>query len=234
MPSSVQCNESATWIVVPAYNEEPAIAGVLADLQSLTHHVVVVDDGSGDATADVAVAAGDRVVVLKHPINLGQGAALQTGVTFALSRGAEIVVTFDADGQHCACDVELLLDAIAVHKADFALGSRFLGQTVEMPASRRYLLAAATWFTRVTTGLTLSDAHNGLRAMTRRGAMQINLRQNRMAHASEILDQIAQSGLKYVEVPVTVRYSLYSRAKGQRTSEALDILLDLYSRRLHQ
>jgi glycosyltransferase involved in cell wall biosynthesis len=234
MSSTVHCNTSATWIVVPAYNEEPAIASVLADLQSLTHHVVVVDDGSSDATANVAVAADGRVVVLRHPINLGQGAALQTGITFAISCGAEFIVTFDADAQHCACDVERLLEALAVHNADYALGSRFLGQTVEMPASRRYLLTAATWFTRATSGLALTDAHNGLRAMTRRGAMLLNLRQNRMAHASEILDQIAQSGLKYVEVPVTVRYSTYSRSKGQRTSEALDILLDLYSRRLHQ
>lgn len=234
MSNCVQRNASATWIVVPAYNEQSVIADVLADLQSLMHHVVVVDDGSGDATADIAVAVGGRVVVLKHPINLGQGAALQTGLMFALSRGAEFIVTFDADAQHCASDIERLLEALVVNKADYALGSRFLGQTVEMPTSRRYLLAVATWFTRATTGLTLTDAHNGLRAMTRRGAMQINLRQNRMAHASEILDQIAQSGLNYVEVPVTVRYSVYSRAKGQRTSEALDILLDLYSRRLHQ
>lgn len=119
MPSSEQCDASATWIVVPAYNEEPLIAGVLADLQSLMHHVVVVDDGSGDATADVAMAAGGRVVVLKHPINLGQGAALQTGITFALSRGAEFIAAFDADAQHCACDVERLLEAVAMHKADY-------------------------------------------------------------------------------------------------------------------
>jgi Glycosyl transferase family 2 len=101
MPSGVQCNVSATWIVVPAYNEETVIAGVFADLQSLIHQVVVIDDGSDDATANVAVAAGGRIVVLKHPINLGQGAAVQTGITFALSRGAKFIVTFDADAQQC-------------------------------------------------------------------------------------------------------------------------------------
>jgi hypothetical protein len=143
-------------------------------------------------------------------------------------------VTFDADGQHRIADVPKLLDALAVHQADFALGSRALGQTINMPISRRLLLWGATFFTRVTTGLEVTDAHNGLRAMTRRGALRLKLRQNRMAHASEILDQIASSGLKYVEVPVNIKYSKYSLAKGQRSSDAIDILLDLCAGRLHQ
>jgi polyprenyl-phospho-N-acetylgalactosaminyl synthase len=225
------CN--ATWVIIPAYNEARVIAGVIADVRRSGHHIVVVDDGSTDATAELAACAGDHAVI-RHPINLGQGAALQTGVTFALSQGAEFIVTFDADGQHYVDDIEKLLAALRSHDADFALGSRFLGQVTNLPTSRRITLTAAVWFTRLTTGLELTDAHNGLRAMTRRGASHIRLRQNRMAHASEILDQIASSGLKYVEVPVTVAYSVYSLGKGQRSSEAIDILLDLYARRLHQ
>jgi len=144
-------------------------------------------------------------------------------------------VTFDADGQHRAADIAVLIDALARQGADFALGSRFLGTGRNLiPPSRRFLLRAATWFTRLTSRLEVTDVHNGLRAMTRRGARAIKLRQNRMAHASELLDQIAVSGLSYVELPVSVEYSRYSLAKGQKSSDALRILLDLFVGRLHQ
>ncbi len=220
------------WVVIAAYNEGQVIADVIAGLRQTPHRIVVVDDGSADATADRAQRAG--ALVVRHPINLGQGAALQTGIEFALANGAEAIVTFDADGQHRTADIAVMLDALRKNRADFALGSRFLGTELHVPPLRRLLLRAATWFTRVTTGLQVSDAHNGLRAMTRRGAGAIRLRQNRMAHASEILDQIATSGLNYVEVPVIIDYSRYSMAKGQRSSEMVTILLDLFARRLHQ
>jgi glycosyltransferase involved in cell wall biosynthesis len=218
------------WIVIPAFNEATTLQGVIAGVQACGA-VVVVDDASRDATARIAAEAG--VAVLRHPINLGQGAALQTGIDYALARGAEVIVTFDADGQHRPGDVLRLVEALQRSHADFALGSRFLGNTQEsVPPMRRLLLRAATIFTRMTTGLAVSDAHNGLRAMTARGARSIRLYQNRMAHASEILDQIAASGLPYVEVPVTIDYTRYSMAKGQRASDALIILLDLFARRL--
>jgi polyprenyl-phospho-N-acetylgalactosaminyl synthase len=222
---------SDAWVVIAAYNEARAVGRVVAELASLPHRVVVVDDGSTDATAEVAARAGAQV--LRHPINLGQGAALQTGIDYALLRGASRVVTFDADGQHRADDIAALLAALSAHDADFALGSRFRGAAVDLPPLRRLMLRAATLFTRATTGLDVTDAHNGLRAMTRRGATRIRLRQNRMAHASEILHQIAASGLRYVEVPVTIQYSRYSLAKGQPASEFVVILLDLFARRLH-
>jgi len=218
------------WIVIPAFNEATTLQGVIAGVQACGM-VVVVDDASGDATARIAAEAG--VAVLRHPINLGQGAALQTGIDYALARGADVIVTFDADGQHRPGDVLRLVEALQRSHADFALGSRFLGNSQEtVPPMRRLLLRAATIFTRMTTGLAVSDAHNGLRAMTARGARSIRLYQNRMAHASEILDQIAVSGLSYVEVPVTIDYTRYSLAKGQRASDALVILLDLFARRL--
>jgi len=223
-------SDGGVWVVVPAYNEARVVAGVVAELKPDAHRIVVVDDGSSDSTAEMAAECG--AVVLRHPINLGQGAALQTGIEFALARGAELIVTFDADGQHRTADVARLIDALEAERADFALGSRFLGSAVNIPPLRRMLLRAATLFTRLTTGLALTDAHNGLRAMTRRGALRIRLRQNRMAHASEILGQIAASGLKYVEVPVTIDYSSYSRAKGQRSGDLIVILLDLFARRL--
>ena len=220
------------WVVIPAYNDARVIADVVADVMSAGHTAVVVDDGSTDGTAEAARAAG--AIVLVHPINLGQGAALQTALDFALARGAAFIVTFDADGQHRAGDVSRLIDALVGGGADFALGSRFLGDAPNLPPTRRRLLQAAIWFTRMTTGLRITDSHNGLRAMTRRGALAIKLRQNRMAHASELLHQIADSGLKYVEAPVTIEYTAYSLAKGQNLGDALSIVLDLFARRLHR
>jgi glycosyltransferase involved in cell wall biosynthesis len=222
--------DTSIWLIVPAFNEAAVIGRVVADLVWQRRNVVVVDDGSTDHTGRNAAAAGATVVT--HPINLGQGAALQTGIQFALQQGAETIVTFDADGQHRAADIDVLIEALRANDADFALGSRFLGGAVAMPASRRLLLIAATWFTRATTGMNVSDTHNGLRAMTRRGASRIALRQNRMAHASELLDQVAHSGLRYVEVPVTIEYSRYSLAKGQRLADSLRILVDLSAQRL--
>ena len=224
--------DTSIWLIIPAYNEAIAIGRVVTDVVRHGYNVAVIDDGSTDETGRKAATAGATVIT--HPINLGQGAALQTGIQFTLRQGADCIVTFDADEQHRSADIKGLIEALATHNADFALGSRFLGSAVAMPMSRRLLLIAAKWFTRLTTGLKISDTHNGLRAMTRRGASRIKLRQNRMAHASELLDQIARSGLRYVEVPVTIEYSRYSLAKGQRLADSLRILVDLSAQRLHR
>jgi polyprenyl-phospho-N-acetylgalactosaminyl synthase len=214
-----------TWVVIPAYNEAEALTAVIADVQRTGYRVVCIDDGSTDATASVARRAGCELVI--HPFNLGQGAAIQTGIDYALARGADYLCTIDADGQHDAADLPRLVAALDEHGADFVLGSRFLGIAVDMPRARRSLLVAATMFTRFTTGLAVTDTHNGVRAMTRRGAQCIRLRQERMAHASEMLVQIRASGLRIAEVPVTVRYSPYSLAKGQRLPSAVRVLADL-------
>src|ERR1700694_6027820 len=161
-------------VILAAYNEAAVIAAVISDLQRAGYRVVVVDDGSTDETANIAAKAG--ALVIEHPINLGQGAALQTGLDFALRAGAEIVVTFDADGQHRAADIAGLVEALSAQGADFVLGSRFLGNSVNLPHPRRFLLKLATAFTRFTTGLSITATHNGLRAMTRRGAGRLPLR----------------------------------------------------------
>jgi polyprenyl-phospho-N-acetylgalactosaminyl synthase len=216
---------SCVWLVVPAYNEQATIQQVVSGLLRFCWNVAVVDDCSSDSTSIRARAAGAHV--LRHPINLGQGASLQTGIDFALQNGASHIVSFDADLQHRPEDVQLLLRALTETSADFALGSRFLGKANNIDFARELLLKAAVLFTRLTTGLKITDVHNGLRAMTRRGACTMRIRQNRMAHASEILQQIAKSGLPYVEVPVTVDYTSYSKAKGQRLSNSINILLEL-------
>jgi polyprenyl-phospho-N-acetylgalactosaminyl synthase len=218
------------WVICAAYNEATTIGRVVTEVRHVGYQVVVVDDGSTDGTRHIAAAAGANVVV--HPINLGQGAALQTGIDYALSQDADILVTFDADGQHRVSDILRLVDALKRERVDFALGSRFLGQCYNLPALRRWVLYAATVFTRLTTGLRLTDSHNGLRAFTRQGAAAIRLRQNRMAHASEILAKIARSGRRYIEVPVTIEYTAYSLAKGQRIGDSVMILRDLFAQEL--
>ena len=165
----------SVWIVVPAYNEQSTIQQVVSGLRRSFPNIVVVDDCSSDLTATWARAAGADV--LRHPINLGQGASLQTGIDFALQKGAGYIVTFDADLQHRPEDVPLLLTALRESGADFALGSRFLGTAVNIGLFRRLLLKVAVVFTRLTTGLKITDAHNGLRAMTRRGALALRIRQ---------------------------------------------------------
>ena len=218
------------WAVIAAYNEAPRIASVLDELLTVVDNVVVVDDGSADRTRDAVLTR--PVWALKHPVNLGQGAALQTGIAFALDRGASHIVTFDADGQHTPEDLSRMLREMTAQGADYALGSRFLGKAENIPLSRKVLLRLAILFTSVLSGVSLSDAHNGLRVMSRRGAERIHLTFNRMEHASEIVEQIAHSGLKYIEVPVTIRYTEASLAKGQRTSAALGLGLRLLLEKL--
>jgi len=225
-------NTGSIWIVVAAFNEATVLGPIVSDLMRRTYRVVVVDDGSSDATGQIALSAGATVIT--HPVNLGQGAALQTGIKFALQQGAAFVVTFDADGQHRPSDIARLIEALTDYDAAYALGSRFLGSSRGMPLGRRLLLQVAIRLNRVMTGLRLTDTHNGLRAMTRDGASRIFLRQNRMAHASELLEQIAASGLRHVEVPVTIDYTRYSLAKGQRLSDSLAILFDLSAQKLHR
>lgn len=218
------------WIIVPAYNEEHRLARTLQTLASRLDRVIVVDDGSTDGTA--ATAAQFPVWLLRHAINCGQGAALQTGIDFALQQGAAILVTFDADGQHSPDDIDALVEPVRKGEVDVALGSRFLGQAVAMPRSRWLVLKLGILFTRLTSGVKVTDTHNGLRALSRHGAQKIRISHDRMAHASEIVDQIRLHGLRHCEVPVTIRYSTETTAKGQSSWNALKIVGQLLMGRL--
>jgi polyprenyl-phospho-N-acetylgalactosaminyl synthase len=216
-----------TWVVVAAFNEAPAIADTLSELSQQFCHLLVVNDGSTDNTADVAERAG--AIVLTHLVNLGQGASIQTGLEFACESGAQYVATFDADGQHRVSDLIVMLKALKDENLDIVLGSRFLSAHENMPFRRRILLRAATIFTNFTTGLTLTDAHNGLRVMTANTASKLTIQQNRMAHASEITAKIKRLGLRYKEEAVTISYTEYSLSKGQKISDSFKILYELFS-----
>lgn len=218
------------YIVVPAYNEASAVHDVVRDLRSEYSHVVVVDDGSDDATAAEARRAG--AIVIQHIVNRGQGAALQTGIDYSVQRGAEIVVTFDADGQHRVEDVDRLIDALKNRDADIAVGSRFLDLRSNVPALRKLTLRIAARFMLIATGVALTDAHNGLRALRRQAAAQIHLTIDGMAHASEIVDQIRRLRLRVTEVPVVIHYSEYSMRKGQSSLAAFRIAFDYLMKRI--
>jgi glycosyltransferase involved in cell wall biosynthesis len=166
------------------------------------------------------------VFVCRHPINLGQGAALRTGIEFATQRGARFIVTFDADGQHQAQEIPRMLKPLLDQECEVVLGSRFMehGRVENIPLKKYVLLKIAVLFTRLTTGLPLTDTHNGFRAMTVSAANRIEITQNRMAHASQILRSIAALRIPFKEVPVTIRYTEYSMRKGQRLSNAINIL----------
>ena len=213
----------ATYVVIAAFNEGTAIAEVVGGLVP-QYSVVVVDDGSRDDTAEAAQGAGAHV--LRHVINRGQGAALQTGITYALQQGARFLVTFDAYGQHQASDLPALLSPIANGEVEICLGSRFLEPGDAVPMGRRVLLSAAVLFTLITSRVRLTDAHNGLRAFSRKAASCIDIRLDAMAHASELVDQVRDSGLAYREVPVHIKYTEYSMAKGQRSSAAVRVAFD--------
>lgn len=219
-----------TFVIIPALNEERVIRETVQKLLALGVHVVVVDDGSSDGT--LSQLQGLPINVLHHAINLGQGAALQTGIDFAVKRDARFIVTFDADGQHEERDIPRLINTLIEHNLDVVLGSRFLGKATGIGIGRRLLLKVAIIFTWLTLGMRLTDIHNGLRAFRANIADRIRITQNRMAHASELLNKIKEAGLKYIEIPTIVRYSDYSKEKGQSGLELVNILYDLIIKRL--
>lgn len=230
-PPGVADRNRDTWAIVRCFNEAPVVGAVVRDLIQWFPKVVGVDDGSTDGSGEALRESGARVV--RHAVNLGAGAALQTGVRFALlDRRAAYFVCFDADGQHRVPDAVAMVERLRNEHVDVLIGSRFLGSASGMPAVRRAVLQAGRIFERVSSGMALSDAHNGLRAFTRRFASQLDLQSPDMAYASELLRAIRASGLPYGEHPVTIDYTRYSLAKGQRSVNSLNIALDLWLQRL--
>ncbi len=220
------------FVIVPAYNEANVVRSVLRELMAAGYTIVVVDDGSSDHTWEILQEL--PVHALRHPINLGAGAALQTGMSYALLKGADVIVHFDADGQHQVRDIEVLTGPILDGEADVVLGSRFLRKrdTEAVPPRRRLLLKCARIVNGFLTGVWLTDAHNGFRALSAEAASQIHLQENRFAHASEILTQIRQSGAHYIERPTSIIYTDYSQGKGQSAWNGIRIVIDVVVRRI--
>lgn len=209
--------------VVPAWNEEKNIGAVVASVKKWVEDVIVVDDGSKDQTAKVALANG--ALVLKHPINRGQGAALRTGTQYALENGAEVIVHFDADGQFLADEILEAAQSVIAGEVEAVFGSRFLDKEHNLPPlKKRLILPLARIFNRFFLGVKFDDPQNGFRILSAKAAQKLDWRQDKMAHCSEILWLTKKNKINYKEVGVTVRYSEF----GQRMSGGLRIIKDLF------
>lgn len=209
--------------VIPAWNEAKNIAIVVAKVKPWIDETIVVDDCSDDGTAGLAERAG--ALVLRHPINRGQGAALQTGNEYALQNGADLIVHFDGDDQFLAEEIRDMTAPIIEGRADIVFGSRFLGKRANLPGFKKYLIIpAASLFNRLFLGINLSDPQNGFRALSRRAAEIIIIENRAMAHNSEIQFKAFKNKLRVVEVPITVIYHRF----GQKLSGGLKIVSDLF------
>jgi glycosyltransferase involved in cell wall biosynthesis len=211
------------------YNEGSVIGSVVSELRESFPFVVCVDDGSTDSSVEAARAAGAVVVV--HPINLGQGASLQTGFDYAM-RDPQMteILTFDADGQHLVEDALGMVEKLRAENLDVVVGSRFLDERTSLTKSKRLVLRTAALFTRLSSGMALTDAHNGLRVIDRGLVAKIRLEQNRMAHASELIDQISDTKAKWAEYPTHIVYTDYSKRKGQSLLNSVNILVEILFR----
>jgi glycosyltransferase involved in cell wall biosynthesis len=223
---------SDVWLVVPVYNEGQVIADVVRHAQQTFPNIVCVDDGSADDSAARVRTTGAHLV--RHPVNLGQGAAIQTGVEYARAQpGAEYFVTFDADGQHQVEDVvrmveRLRSEEVGGERVDIVVGTRFKtgADTSHIPWIKRLVLKTVVMLSPRTRRLGLSDAHNGLRAFNRTVAEQMSIKLNGMGHASEIVEMIDRWKWRVAEEPVTILYTEYSMSKGQSLINGVNILFD--------
>ncbi|WP_167097161.1 glycosyltransferase family 2 protein [Mycobacterium sp. DL592] len=223
------------WIIVPAFNEAKVIGDVITDLRQTFAHVVCVDDGSRDDTAEIALRAGAHVV--RHPVNLGQGAAIQTGVEYARRQpGAAVFVTFDADGQHRVKDVLAMIERLSRGDVDVVVGTRFSGSTVShTPPLKKLILRTAAWLSPSSHRLGLTDAHNGLRVFNKTVADNLNLTMSGMSHASEFVQLIVENNWRVAEEPVEILYTEYSMSKGQPLLNGVNIVFDGFLRgRMHR
>lgn len=216
--------------IIPAYNEEKRISHVIDDICKYVTTIVVVDDGSTDNTA--VIVKNKSVILVQHLLNLGAGAALQTGLDFAKTLNPDVVVSYDADGQFAPEEIPDIINPILKNKCDFVSGSRFLGKTINMPFLKFIILKIGILFTYIFSGIKLTDTHNGFRAFSKKALDTIQIHQNGMAHASEIIDQIKRYNLRAIEVPVTITYDTYSKQKGQRYSNAFNIIWHLIFHKL--
>ena len=228
MRYQLNSNNSDTWLIIPCYNEGQVIQGVIENARAVFPNIVAVNDGSHDDSAYRIHAGGAHLV--NHPVNLGQGASIQTGVEYARQQpGARYFVTFDADGQHQVKDVIRMVQRLRTEPLDIIVGTRFgrpKSDHDQVPWIKRLVLQTVVLLSRKTRKLGLTDAHNGLRAFNRRVADELNIRMNGMSHASEIVSQIVDNQWRVSEEPVDILYTEYSMSKGQSLINGVNILAD--------
>ncbi|MDD2870882.1 MAG: DUF2304 family protein [Candidatus Gracilibacteria bacterium] len=213
--------------VIPAYNEGKVVYHTVKNiLDSGYKNIIVVNDGSKDNTRHHLEKFGDKIILLNHLKNRGQGAALETGFEYVRRYGnIDYVITYDADGQHSLEDLKSFEKILKEHHSiDVLLGSRFLGKKeVGIPFVRRMVLKLGILFTFFISNINLTDTHNGYRVIRTKILDKIRITQDGMTHASEILDIISCQKIPYKEVPVTIKYTEYSLKKGQSSGNAINI-----------
>ncbi len=221
-----QSSDNRVFIVIPAKDEATRIGGVLEELQEHGYReVVVVDDASTDQTGAVASSRGAHVI--RHRINLGAGAATQTGISYALDHGADIIVTIDADHQHSPADVPRIIRHLKECGADFVLGSRFLQPGNHIPPTRVVYNKIANWINFALTGLHVTDSQTGFKAFTTKYARNLRITHKGFEFCIEMLDHARKTKVKLAEFPVRVFYTKETMSKGQNLLTGIKMLYGL-------
>ena len=191
-------------IGIPAFNEEKNIGPIVAKLKKKYDQVIVCDDGSSDMTETIALSLGAHVV--KHDKNLGYGSAIKTIFNESRKLECDVLVTFDADGQHQISEIDSVLQPIFENKADIVIGSRFLGETKDLPRYRKIGIKTITGLTNVMTGSKITDSQSGFRAYTKKVLKEISPTESGMGISTEILIKASKKDMRIVEVPITISY----------------------------
>ena len=216
------------FVIIPVFNEERMIGSVVDSLKKKFANIVCVDDGSSDKS--LAIIKSKNVHTLKHLINLGQGASLQTGIDFGILKGARYFLTFDSDGQHNLKDSLQMIKLIKKTNFDVILGSRFLNNQhqKEIPFLRKLILKIAIKLSNFFSNVNLTDTHNGLRVFNLKFAKKLEIKLNRMSHPSDFLKNISKNKFKFKEYSSKIIYSDYSISKGQKNINSFNILFDMF------
>ena len=215
------------FVVVPAYNEEKTIAKVLLELLDMGFEIVVVDDGSSDNTYSIVsniIKQKKSGILCKHLLNRGLGGALKTGIEAALIENPDVIVTFDADGQHDPHDILNISKPILNNEADVVVGKRNFN---DMPVSKKFGNTVMNLITLIFYGIKVDDSQSGLRAFNRKAAEEIVINARDYGVSSEIVGEVKKQNLRFKEVPIKTIYTDYSMTKGTNTREGLKILVKL-------
>lgn len=216
-------NRNEITVLVPVFNEpEVRLNDLITEILSHGYHLIIVDDGSMPPVRHSLA----KVTLLRHNINLGQGAAIETGMQYARQKNIEIIVHMDADGQHKADEIKNLIQPLLNDECDVVFGSRFLSKSSInlIPSGRKRLLRLARWINVFFTGVVMSDVHNGFRALNAKAIRSLTLSMPGRGHASEIVFRTVQNKLRYYEVPVHIEYRQPDQLNSIGIKEGISLL----------